>query len=392
MATRIFHVATVRMRSWKGARVLAVPLLLAVGVLSLACHERPDARAYRAARARRTSQTDSRGAHGSVSETPSVVFDSTPSQSAESIVYVEASIDSRVRTVPSDVMAGLARNPSKYLSALVGELLDGIADDSVRVKILHDWVADNVMYDAKAFFSGTIGDQDFANTLRTGKAVCAGYASLFQRMCEVAGLECVVISGYARGYGFRVFGTENPAVSNHAWNAVRVGGQWKLVDVTWDAGHISAGDYTKEYSTKYFFIAPSHIIYTHLPADPQWQLLARPLAPEAFVRLPFLTGEFFRFGLRVATPLEATNNVARHASIEILAPPRVSIIASLLKPDGGEVEDCVDVQRDGNMVRVSVLFPSRGRWLVRLFAAHADPDGPHNSVCEIGFVSSEAVP
>lgn len=54
------------------------------------------------------------------------------------------------------------------------------------------------------------------------KGVCFEYALTYQALCYVLGLDCYVVSGNAGG--------------PHAWNIVKVDGQWYQADATWDAG------------------------------------------------------------------------------------------------------------------------------------------------------------
>ncbi len=56
--------------------------------------------------------------------------------------------------------------------------------------------------------------------LINGKCVCAGYAGAFKILADAAGLECVVVTGTLEG---------NLA---HAWNKVRIDGEWEILDVT----------------------------------------------------------------------------------------------------------------------------------------------------------------
>ena len=61
-----------------------------------------------------------------------------------------------------------------------------------------------------------------------------------------------------------------PMESNHAWNAVRVdGGQWKLIDTCWGAGHITGKDspYVKGFKPQQF--TNDHDVFgeTHFPSD-----------------------------------------------------------------------------------------------------------------------------
>jgi hypothetical protein len=48
-------------------------------------------------------------------------------------------------------------------------------------------------------------------------------------MAGLAGLDSVVISGYA-GFGVT---RKNMEANRHAWNAVKINGQWEFVDPTW---------------------------------------------------------------------------------------------------------------------------------------------------------------
>ncbi len=107
---------------------------------------------------------------------------------------------------------------SKVDSMLVG--LDGKSDYEKSL-ILHDRLAAAVDY------VYTDNDQNAYGALVEGKAVCAGYARAYQHLMNKAGL-----------YAWYVSGTSiNPTTNqdeNHAWNLVKVNGNWYYTDVTWD--------------------------------------------------------------------------------------------------------------------------------------------------------------
>ena len=54
-------------------------------------------------------------------------------------------------------------------------------------------------------------------------AVCLGYASSFQLLMNMAGMECIT-----------VVGASHASTGDHAWNMVRLDGEWYCVDATWD--------------------------------------------------------------------------------------------------------------------------------------------------------------
>lgn len=55
------------------------------------------------------------------------------------------------------------------------------------------------------------------------EAICLGYASSFQLLMEMAGMECLT-----------VVGASHASMVDHAWNMVRLNGQWYCADATWD--------------------------------------------------------------------------------------------------------------------------------------------------------------
>ena len=54
-------------------------------------------------------------------------------------------------------------------------------------------------------------------------AVCLGYAASFQLLMDMSGVECITVVGAAFN-----------STGDHAWNMVKLDGEWYCVDVTWD--------------------------------------------------------------------------------------------------------------------------------------------------------------
>ncbi|MBW3092297.1 hypothetical protein KIH79_04890 [Bifidobacterium sp. 82T10] len=87
----------------------------------------------------------------------------------------------------------------------------------------------------------------------TGKGVCMSYAYGYQALAKAAGLDTRVVSGYVSG-----------TKAGHAWNYVKVDGQWLFVDATWDDEGADAG-------TRYQLKKPSDVA-DHFPARSGWTL------------------------------------------------------------------------------------------------------------------------
>lgn len=149
------------------------------------------------------------------------------------------------------------------------------------------------------------------NDFKNGKG---SYAKAFELLARYSGVPAVSISGWAKGadYNLDVTLVNHPA--NHSWNAVHVAGNWQLVDCHWASRHerdadgklTGTGDkVVSEYDDFLFLTDPAEMIYSHLPEDPQWQLLASPLAPGEFEQRPYVRSNFFNLGLQLLKQNEA---------------------------------------------------------------------------------------
>uniref|UniRef100_F7C2I6 Kyphoscoliosis peptidase n=1 Tax=Callithrix jacchus TaxID=9483 RepID=F7C2I6_CALJA len=121
------------------------------------------------------------------------------------------------------------------LDELVSDLLQEAHTDLERVRAIWIWICHHIEYDIVA--AQEKDRQAFKPTdiLRTQKTNCDGYAGLFERMCRIAGVQCMTVPGYSKGFGYRT-GQSFSGEFDHAWNAVYLEGRWHLVDSTWGSG------------------------------------------------------------------------------------------------------------------------------------------------------------
>jgi hypothetical protein len=99
-------------------------------------------------------------------------------------------------------------------------------------------------------------------------------------MCRLAGIETEVVTGYSRRYNFT---QKRPFTwSDHAWNAVKLGGNWYLLDATWE--HKGYGKTGVRIGSRCFLTDPRAFVTDHLPENPAWQLLPCPISLADFTR------------------------------------------------------------------------------------------------------------
>ncbi len=311
-----------------------------------------------------------------------------PSTAGEPAQYRTGLLDPRARAVPAAIQRGVFDDPDKHLESLVRFLAAGGRDGFHKVKILHDWVADNIAYDVEAYFSYDEIESSGLGTLKQRRGVCHGYGSLMEEMCALAGIPCRTISGYGRGYSFATGRNTDTDQENHVWNAIYINERWYLVDVTWDAGHVDGRSYKKEYCTTYLFMDPENFVYTHLPKEPRWQLLSAPLTAEQFRSLPYLRGVFFDHGLRLGTKLSRVTRAGESVQFLIRFSHEADMMAKLLTADDQELPRRTLVQREDRSCRVFVTFPNAGRYCVKLYCRPLGDTESMDLVADLDFRST----
>ncbi|RGP65020.1 hypothetical protein FLONG3_9355 [Fusarium longipes] len=148
-----------------------------------------------------------------------------------------------------------------------------------KARAIFTWFHYNVDYDTETFFSKNFKHMTAKDTVLAGKAVCAGYADSYKAIANRAGLECVVVTGHGKGFGYTPLkkGERPPPAKpdGHAWNAVRIdGGDWKLLDACWGAGHVDGQKYVASFTPTQFTDANEHFGLRHFPADARHQFRA----------------------------------------------------------------------------------------------------------------------
>lgn len=238
-------------------------------------------------------------------------------------------------------------------------------DQRLRIKALHDYVADRIAYDAEAYADGRYPPQDAETVFRTRLAVCAGSAQLLAALGEAAGEQIVVVLGDARVRGSDVTG------EGHAWNAARIADDWALIDATWDAGSVEGRTFNKRYSSSHLFAPPAVFAVSHFPEEPRWQLQSPPLSRGDFFRAPMMRAEFFALGLTLLGPDRSQVSVDEVFEIAVDNPQGRFILAKFVGAVGsGGAGRCAVV--NGPRASARCVLPAAGAYQVELYAAPAE--------------------
>lgn len=101
--------------------------------------------------------------------------------------------------------------------------------DSQKIHAVHNWITDNIDY-----YDGDLNDKSMENKIRSPYAyvhkkfgvVCEGYARMFQKFMTFLEIPSWYVTGEAKNSSGHSEG--------HAWNMVKIDGQYLFVDCTWD--------------------------------------------------------------------------------------------------------------------------------------------------------------
>ena len=210
--------------------------------------------------------------------------------------------------------------PMASAAMLAAKIKTDFASDHDRVRAAFRWTTENIRYDLAAYYAPTTKKISFsyrneaekqeriqahkdaliATVFSSRKSVCEGYAQTFKKLCDLLGIRAVVIKGYARNNG-NAIGTL-PTGSNHAWNAVYLDAEWKLLDATWAAGYEFNGQWKKQFTPYFYFPQPAVLLQSHFPENAQWQLVQEPVSKKDFSLQPLIDIGFFAKNLTLLTP------------------------------------------------------------------------------------------
>ncbi|XP_027789800.1 kyphoscoliosis peptidase isoform X1 [Marmota flaviventris] len=251
------------------------------------------------------------------------------------------------------------------LDELVSDLLQEAHGDLERVRAIWIWICHHIEYDVEA--AQEKDRQAFKPTdiLRTQKTNCDGYAGLFERMCRIAGVQCVTVPGYSKGFGYQT-GQSFSGEFDHAWNAVHLEGRWHLVDSTWGSGLVdtTTSKFTFLYNEFYFLTHPALFIEDHFPDNKNWQLLKPPQSLRQFENNMYHKSEFYNKGMLSAHPetsMIRTVNGKATITIESCAPTLFMFMLN-----GKQEHGLLSLRKNG--MKLDVYPPTMGTHKLQIFA------------------------
>jgi len=218
------------------------------------------------------------------------------------------SIDNYARATTAD--------HEKDIPTLAKYLTKNCETDLQKARAIYVWLAQNVSYDARGFNTLTFGDCSAEAVLKSRVSVCEGFSNLFKALGEDVGLEIQKVSGYAKGLGYA--SNNKFDQPNHAWNRIKIDGEWRIFDATWGEGYAKSQNgkiaCIKKFDNYWFNVSPYLAIFDHYPTSTE----PLPLLPDvdlaAFKQLPKIPKSYFRAGF---DPKKTYQKVRKEGKIDL---------------------------------------------------------------------------
>ncbi len=126
-------------------------------------------------------------------------------------------------------------------------------DEYYTIKYIYEFLINNTEYNKAAD-----NNQNICSVFLQGESVCQGYAKAMQYMLHKMDMQAFLVTGFTNG-------------ERHAWNLVKVNGQYYYTDPTWgDASYFYNGEtvdangtYSPQINYDYFLVTTDEITRTH---------------------------------------------------------------------------------------------------------------------------------
>ena len=132
------------------------------------------------------------------------------------------------QAIKNPTLSNRLNTSDKNLLVLAQSIIKQITNDSMsdyeKEVAIHDYIVNNTSYDADNLATNTLPDYAYTayGVLVKKKAVCEGYSEATKLLCNLAGIECEIVRGSSSDYNL------------HAWNIVKIDGDWYMLDTTYD--------------------------------------------------------------------------------------------------------------------------------------------------------------
>lgn len=142
------------------------------------------------------------------------------------------------------------------IHTILAENIRSDMSDYEKIRAIHNYIVISTKYDIENLKNDTIPDIDYTakGVLENHIGVCRGYAEAFKLLMDELGIECRILTGIVDDI-------------SHAWNVVKIDGQWYQIDCTYDdpVGENNVAGNRDNLRYDYFLITNAQMYLDHIP-------------------------------------------------------------------------------------------------------------------------------
>lgn len=192
------------------------------------------------------------------------------------------------------------------VATIADTLTRKFGDKKDKARAIFFWIANNISLDPKAMRSNDTKKIDPVSVVQFRKTTPLGFANLFQEMCSLANIRCLVVDGYVKKSAADINNKADEV--NHSWNVVQLGespDKWFYVDVASASGFPDSkmSVFTKQFTSEYFFADKKLFNLDHHPDNSAWELGDDKKSMKEFYALPVIGNNAYAYGLQKPMPV-----------------------------------------------------------------------------------------
>lgn len=259
---------------------------------------------------------------------------------------------------------------NRPLSDIIDSFRSQKYDEIKMTYAIYTWIAENIAFDSKGFRHPDKNISTTTATLKNRTATSEGYANLFKTLCDVAGIKCYIIEGFAKAHPAEIARPDK--LPKHYWNMVLIRNYLLFIDATWAAGSTDAKgkNFYKEFTDAWFFTNKDFFFMSHFTKDknnpvPSYQLPSR----SEFLRAPIVYKAAIAFDIRPSPTIKGKirGRKGKVTTLDFVLPneearPNIHHVSIVTKYG----ETPIPIKRYANILVVDIPFAEAGEYSVIL--------------------------
>lgn len=139
---------------------------------------------------------------------------------------------------------------NQHVDLIIKKVIKSNMTDYEKELAIHDYIINNARYDTEGYKNATLKPESYSayGILVLGSGVCKGYSTAMKLMMDRVGIECSIVTGSSKD-------------QSHAWNIVKIDGDYYHVDLTWNDPITQDG--TDMLSHNYFNLTDKELAEDH---------------------------------------------------------------------------------------------------------------------------------